>query len=716
MVALDTDLRVMQYSDSLVNIFHLQGLKIEGNYLRDLIKDIPGELVDILKKCILTGTPSNSDGTKFTRPDNNVIWFKWNANPLIDDSGLVTGLIVLIESVTAYMRQEEMSLRAQAQAKVGAWKFDLVSNNLYWTDVTKDIHEVPRDFEPDLENGLSFYKEGEDREKISQLVNDAMLSGNPYDTELQIITAKGRELWVRAKGEAEFINGKCVRLFGTFQDIDAQKRAEMVIREMADRLSIATRATKMGIWLWDIDKNSLDWDDRMLELYGYTRETFPGVLDAWESAVHPEDREKADNELLMAVNGDKEFDTEFRIRWPNGEVRYIRAMAETQRDEIGNAISMVGTNWDITELKTAQIGLIRSEESFMGAFEKSGIGMALVGLDGRWLKVNDSLRSSLGYTKSEFKKITFQDITLKEDLDKDFSLLNDVVKGKRDSYQIDKRYLHKDGSIVYVILTVTAVKDIHGNLSHFISQVIDITPIMATEKRLETLVQVTKDQNESLLNFAHIVSHNLRSHATNMGMLCQFLNQEKNQKEKQKIIKMLTQASTSLNETIQHLNDVVQVKTGALENMTSVNLLQSIKAVVKNINAVLNENRAVCKIHVSPSHMVSAIPAYLDSILLNLFTNAIKYKSGERKPVITIRSIRKNGRIILRFTDNGQGIDLKRHRDKIFGMYKTFHHHKEAKGIGLFITKNQVEVMNGRISVHSEVNVGTTFTVMFKQG
>ena len=179
---------------------------------------------------------------------------------------------------------------------------------------------------------------------------------------------------------------------------------------------------------------------------------------------------------------------------------------------------------------------------------------------------------------------------------------------------------------------------------------------------------------------------------------------------------MLTQASSSLNETIQHLNDVVQVKTGALENMTSVNLLNSIKAVVKNVNALLKENNAVCNIHVPATHLVNAVPAYLDSILLNFITNAIKYRSPDRDPEITIRSVKKNGYIIIKFTDNGQGIDLERHRNKIFGMYKTFHHHKDAKGIGLFITKNQVEVMNGRISVSSEVNVGTTFTVMLKQG
>ena len=681
-----------------------------------LVSDFPDEIIDLFRECIKYGRKSVNEGQKFTRPNGSIFWLKWNINPLISETGEVTGLMVYMEPATAAMRHEEMSLKAQAVSRVGAWKYDLTDHSLYWTDVTREIHEVPEDYIPSLEDGLNFYKEGEDREKISDLVNEAMLNGTPYDTELTIITAKGREVWVHAKGEAEFINGKCVRLFGTFQDIDAQKRAEINYHRMADRLAIATNAAKIGIWHWDVIHNTLDWDDHMLRLYGYNRDDFPGVINAWEERVHPEDREHVDNEVLMAINGEKEFDTEFRIIWPNGEVRYIRAMGETQRDEIGNAVSMIGTNWDITELKKAQMSLVRSEESFMGAFEKSGIGMAIVGLDGRWLKVNDSLRSFLGYTKKEFEKLTFQDITHPDDLDKDLTLLREIIRGNRDSYQIDKRYFHKAGQIVYAILTVTAVKDIHGTLSHFISQVINITPLMVTEKRLETLVQVTKDQNESLLNFAHIVSHNLRSHGTNMSMLCEFLEKEKDTKEKQAIVKMLSQASASLNETVQHLNDVVQVKTGALEKMTSVNLLNAIRNVAKNLNALLKENKAVCRINVPATHLVNAVPAYLDSILLNLFTNAIKYSAPGRHPEITVRSYKKNDYIILKVTDNGQGIDLERHRDKIFGMYKTFHHHKDAKGIGLFITKNQVEVMNGRISVESEVNVGSTFTVMLKQG
>ena len=158
----------------------------------------------------------------------------------------------------------------------------------------------------------------------------------------------------------------------------------------------------------------------------------------------------------------------------------------------------------------------------------------------------------------------------------------------------------------------------------------------------------------------------------------------------------LKNATESLDETVKHLNEVVQVKTGALDKLTSVSLRNTVESVEKNVSALLKEKGAKCTIKISKSHFVNAVPAYLDSILLNLFTNSLKYCSAERPPILHISSVKKEGEIVVNFKDNGQGIDLERHGDKIFGMYKTFHKHKDAKGIGLFITKNQIEAMSGK--------------------
>ena len=341
--------------------------------------------------------------------------------------------------------------------------------------------------------------------------------------------------------------------------------------------------------------------------------------------------------------------------------------------------------------------------------------MALVSLKGNWIKVNSSLCKSLGYTEKEFFKLTFQDITHPEDINADLKLLSEVIEGKRESYQLEKRYIHKNSQLVYAILTVTVVREINGDISHFVSQVLDITERIEGEKKLETLVEVTKNQNESLMNFAHIVSHNLRSHSSNMTMLAKFLLQEEDEEELKNINRMISDVAESLSETILHLNDVVQVKTGTLENLQSSSVLNTIEHIKKSIGGLLEEQDAIVKINIEKSHFVNAVPSYLESIFLNILTNAIKYSSPDRIPVIEIKSKIQKETVLITFKDNGQGIDLNRHGDKIFGMYKTFHKHKDAKGIGLFITKNQIEAMGGSIKIESAVDQGTTIFIELKK-
>ena len=268
---------------------------------------------------------------------------------------------------------------------------------------------------------------------------------------------------------------------------------------------------------------------------------------------------------------------------------------------------------------------------------------------------------------------------------------------------------------MHVLLGVTVVKDLDGNPIHSIAQILDITDRIESEKKLQSLVEVTKSQNDSLMNFAHIVSHNLRSHSTNMTMLAKFLSQEEDKKELKNINRMISDAAESLSETITHLNDVVQVKTGALENLQSTSVLNTIEHIKKSIGGLLEEHDAIIKIDIEKSHFVNAVPAYLESIFLNILTNALKYSSLDRTPVIEIKSKLKKETVLITFKDNGQGIDLKRHGDKIFGMYKTFHKHKDAKGIGLFITKNQIEAMSGSIKIESVVDEGTTIFIELKQ-
>ena len=712
---LDTKLNFISYSNQWLWNFTSNKKDITGKNFFEVVKNIPKQFSKAIEFC-LEGNPDINEGQQFILPNGKSKWLKWKISPHKNSEGVQEGILIFLEDITEDKRELELLHKAESVARIGGWEVDLLNNTVYWTKTTKEIHEVDDDFVPNLEEGINFYKKGYHRDKITKLVSAAIEKGKPWDTELLIITAKGNEVWVRAKGEVEMVNNMATRIIGTFQDIDIMKKADLQHQKLSARFKAATLSTKVGIWEYDIKGNEIIWDENMYTLYGIKEKDFSGAYQAWKTAVHPEDQERGNIEIQKAIIGEKKFDTEFRVVLPDGQVKHVRAIAETIKDNESNTVKLIGANWDITDLKVTRLKLEKTEEFFQETFENSATGMALVSLEGTWIKVNNSLSRSLGYTSDELIGKSFRDLTHPEDLKKDFELLQEVINGKRESYELEKRYFHKNGNLIFVLLTVTVVKKVNGEISHLVSQELDITERIEGQKKLNTLVDVTKSQNDSLMNFAHIVSHNLRSHSTNLTMLTKILSKEKDEQERENINAMIYDAAESLSETISHLNDVVQVKTGALENLCSINVLNTIKQIERSIGGLIDEQKATIEISIPKTHFVNVVPAYFESITLNLLTNALKYRSPDRKPIIRITSISKNNSILVKFSDNGQGIDLERHGDKIFGMYKTFHKHKDAKGIGLFITKNQIEAMNGSIRIESEVDLGTTILIELQKG
>lgn len=229
--------------------------------------------------------------------------------------------------------------------------------------------------------------------------------------------------------------------------------------------------------------------------------------------------------------------------------------------------------------------------------------------------------------------------------------------------------------------------------------------------KLEQSVNLLTDQNRRLQNFAYIVSHNLRSHTGNLQFMVNLFEQTEEEEERNEIFSHLKTISDSLNLTIEHLNEIVKIQT----ETTKERKLVEFEPMFKNIRSALKNNieaiNAIVEYDFSQCGEIGYIPAYMESILQNLLTNSLKYYYPGRQPVIKCYTQRENNHIYLIFEDNGLGIDLDRHGDKVFGMYKTFHQNADAKGIGLFITRNQVEALGGTIKVESTVNVGTKFTI-----
>jgi signal transduction histidine kinase len=229
----------------------------------------------------------------------------------------------------------------------------------------------------------------------------------------------------------------------------------------------------------------------------------------------------------------------------------------------------------------------------------------------------------------------------------------------------------------------------------------------------EDLIHELSYQNKQLEDFSHIISHNIRGPASNISTLVLMVNQNSPLSEFQLIFSKLEKVSRNLIDSLNELLDIVHLKKNTRIEKTKLSFQEVFWKEKENLEGEILKSKAelYCDFSLAPSIVYSK--AYLESIYHNLISNALKYRSPVRSPIIQVKTEQKEGNIFLHVSDNGLGIDLKNFGNKIFGLRKTFHEHPDAKGIGLFMTKTQIETLGGEITVQSEVGEGTTFTVRF---
>ena len=307
------------------------------------------------------------------------------------------------------------------------------------------------------------------------------------------------------------------------------------------------------------------------------------------------------------------------------------------------------------------------------------------------------------------------------------SIINIVKKEYRNTFkkQTEEVFEGKSGVIELEIIGLKGehkwlethsvpMKDNSGKIISLLAITRDITERKKSEQKMNELMVDTIDKNNRLQNFAHIVSHNIRSHAANFSGLLEIIKDAKNEDEKKLYFEYLNSSSVKLSETIDNLNEIITIQSNNSLPVETINLKTEIDKTIKSQNFSILEHHVLIENNISPNIVINSIPAYFDSIILNLITNAIKYRATNRAPIIKISSRVEKDYTILIIEDNGIGIDLEKNGSKLFGMYKTFNGNSDAKGIGLFITKNQIEAMKGKIEVSSKLDVGTTFIIYFK--
>ena len=378
----------------------------------------------------------------------------------------------------------------------------------------------------------------------------------------------------------------------------------------------------------------------------------------------------------------------------------------------GTIIGTFGVSTDITTQKRAQEQNERLRSQLVSVFDSDPNMLFVKDWSGKYILVNQA--------KADFHGLAKEELIGKTDFDLDVGNKNAETFLKTDRHVIDQNesvFIPEDsiagpnGNTTWYQTIKVPFQLVESEKKAALSIVMDITEQKKREIELNESLDIISHQNQRLTNFTHIVSHNLRNHAGGISMLLELISMEDSDEEKKENIEQLRVLSDRLNETIRDLNEIIDQQYKDRKVERKVNLKEFVDKTIQILTNEMKAKNASITLDMPENLCFTYNPAYLESILLNLLSNALKYSHPDREPKILVECHKAGEQVFLKVEDNGKGIDLEKHGDQLFGMYKTFHGNKNAKGIGLYITKNQIESMGGEIDVESTPGEGTTFKI-----
>lgn len=504
-------------------------------------------------------------------------------------------------------------------------------------------------------------------------------------------------------------------LLWVLRSIEDQKRIETDLSRKNQVLNYAEKITMMGHWQWDTRTNDVTWSRNLYNIF----EVDPVqklTYTTYFSFVHPDDKDFVSKSVERSINDKFFYELLHRIKLESGEVKTIQLLGEVITNSAGDVIELIGTCQDVTEQRMAEL-------KFKGLLESAPDAMVIVNELGNIELINKQAELLFGYSREELIDKPVELLIPSRNHTAHTSHLGRYLRTpitRKMGEGKDLYGINKDGVEIPIQISLSPLRTEEGLLVS--AAIRDITKqkkaehkILESKKGLEVLTRRLTAQNKQLADFAHITSHNLRAPVTNLNALLDFYQNTETEEQKALLFEKFKTVIDHLTQTLNTLIEALKTKNQGVQKMETVVFEEVLKKTKEILSGQILE--ANCKIITDFSDFPSIQynPMYMESIFLNLMSNAIKYRSPDRDPEILISSTQTDGVRKLKFTDNGLGIDLKRHGHKLFGLNKVFHRHPEAKGVGLFMTKVQIVSMGGSIFAESQVNEGSTFHINFNE-
>lgn len=485
-----------------------------------------------------------------------------------------------------------------------------------------------------------------------------------------------------------------------------------------ERYDIVAKATSDTIWDWDISNDNFSWNKGIQGIFGYRKEDVGTTSKWWFDRIHPEDSIRMSVKLYSFLEQKTEkWQDEYRFACADGTYKFVFDRGFLVKDANGKAIRMIGAMQDVTRqkqeeqrLKLLETVITQTKDAvIISESEKAAATIPKI------VFVNPAFTRMTGYTPDEVIGHPPTIFMERKSFKSDFDRLADALKNRKE-YKLETINNKKDGEEYWVNFSMIPITNKEGEHSHWISIQRDITEEKRQEKEKEQLIRELTQNNKDLKQFSYITSHNLRAPLSNLtGLLTLLEDIPIENPELSEIMEGFSKSTYLLNETINDLVKVVIIKDNPSIQKEEVSITEVFDNVYDQLSLLVNLHKLDIDVQLEQISILDTNKAYLESIFLNLLTNAIKYRNINKQLKISVSSHAIDDNVVLIFKDNGIGIDLERNKDKIFGLYQRFHNYPDSKGLGLYLVKSQVESMGGTISVESTVDVGTTFTLIFKK-
>ncbi|MBV7270354.1 sensor histidine kinase [Winogradskyella luteola] len=328
----------------------------------------------------------------------------------------------------------------------------------------------------------------------------------------------------------------------------------------------------------------------------------------------------------------------------------------------------------------------------------------------------------LGYNGKEFKNKPeeWDKRVHPDDKASYYNIFIQHLNGLKDVYEHEYRILCKDGRYKWILDQGKVIdRDSAGNPIRITGTHTDITSRKKAENQLKKNLQLITNQNKRLHNFTHIVSHNLKTHIGNLKNILELYDEAESDNERKELLNHLNTVSGSLTKTIVNLDDIISIKSKSETTQLNepIDLFECTDNIIESLKLEGSKKSVKLFNALKPKDTLFTNRAYLESIIYNLISNGIKYADNKKSSQVIISSIDTSEAIKIIVADNGIGIDTDKYKNQLFEMYQTFHgtDRKDSSGIGLYLTRTQVEALGGTIEVESRLNEGSTFTLTFKK-